>query len=501
MNDSCKLNPRHALHTGGRVRRSAATPRLAAGAMPRPAAVPVMRAALVALLTSALWMAAPQALAQGTGAAGPAAPAAPVLGDLSTAYNAALAHDPQLRAAAAAVQAARDGVAVAEGRFYPQVGANASTQLNHMRRQSLSTERQDVSDYRSYNLSLVARQALLTRPQQAERDRARARLAESEAGEQEARHQVALRVAEAWFELLLADELARQVRAQIASHEAQLAASRRGLERGEGTRTDIDEAQARLDLDAAQALQAAQMRTRALQRLRQLTGRPAGSPGALVMGGPADGLPDVGVLEDWFVRAERASPELRALQARVEQAEAAVATSRARSRPTLDLVAQVSQGQRESINNLDELNRNVSLGLQFSMPLYTGGSLQAAERQSVAERVRAEELLAAQRLDLRLRLQDQFRGVVEGAARARAMQQLVRSATQALQSARQSVRAGARSLVDVLDAEQRVATAQRELAQAGHDTLLAALRLEALAGTLDQTTMDRLSARLREGRP
>jgi protease secretion system outer membrane protein len=93
-------------------------------------------------------------------------------------------------------------------------------------------------------------------------------------------------------------------------------------------------------------------------------------------------------------------------------------------------------------------------------------------------------MLEATRQDLGSRVHREFRGVTEGIARVRALEQAVRSSEQLVTSSRRSQQGGSRTLVDVLNAEQQLGTARRDLAQARFASLLALVRLRALAGDL-----------------
>lgn len=110
--------------------------------------------------------------------------------------------------------------------------------------------------------------------------------------------------------------------------------------------------------------------------------------------------------------------------------------------------------------------------------------------------MRAQENLAAQRLDLNLRLHREHRGVTEGLLRIKAMEQAVISAEQLALSSRRSYQAGARTTIDVLNAEQQLATARRDLAQARYTMLGAYVRLQTLTGVFDDRRLSELNTLL-----
>ena len=420
-------------------------------------------------------------------------------GSLIALFDAALQRDPSVRAAEAAVASATESLASAEGRLKPQVGLTGSQFLSSSVSRSTSAGKTTEIDrtYPNTSVSLSARYPILNLAQRADIRAAQSRLLEAQAQAVQARQQMASRLVEGWFEHLLAQEFVRLADVQIVSSRARLQGAQRALAAGEGTRTDIDDAQARLDLDTFQRLAADQMKAAARLRILQLAGAEPLDGRALEAEAAGFEWPEPGSLDDWQARAESNSAELRVMQARVDAADAAVEQARARLRPTLDAVAQVGLGKSDDLNRLDTTSSTASVGVQFNMPLYTGGSFEAAERQAAADRRRAAEALEAVRLELRLRLMEQHRALVEARARGQALRQVLRSAAQALQSSQQSVKAGTRTQLDVLDAEQRLATARRDLAQAGQAALLASFRLELLAGLMDAAVLGRLDARIK----
>lgn len=117
-------------------------------------------------------------------------------------------------------------------------------------------------------------------------------------------------------------------------------------------------------------------------------------------------------------------------------------------------------------------------------------------RQASADVQRIDEQIQALKADLSVRVHKEFRGVVEGRARVRALEVAVRSAEVALDSARKSVKAGVRTTVDVLNAEQQRMQAKRDLSQARYSMLVSLVRLQALTGNTDEPFISRLNSAL-----
>ena len=148
------------------------------------------------------------------------------------------------------------------------------------------------------------------------------------------------------------------------------------------------------------------------------------------------------------------------------------------------------------MTNVNSRYDNKSIGLQLSVPLYAGGYVSSTVRQAVASQERAREALEATRRDLGVRVHREFRGMTEGVLRVKALEQAVRSAEQAVVSNQKSFLAGARTTVDVLNAQQQKTSAQRDLAQARYLYLVSRIRLQALAGEDRQTSVAQINSSL-----
>ena len=231
-------------------------------------------------------------------------------------------------------------------------------------------------------------------------------------------------------------------------------AARRRLSGGAGTRTDIDEAQARLDLAFARELEARENLGFTRRQLQQVTGvangplvplEPAGMP--LLPPEPAD-------IDSWIARAEQGSPQLRALQAQRDAASHEISKQESGHLPTLDAVAQKVNSLSDNVTRLGFRFDHKSIGLELNVPLFAGGYVSSKVRQAIADLERVEQSMEATRRELGLRVYKEFRGVVEGVLRVRALEQAVRSSEAVLQSTRRSYEAGSRTQVDVLNAEE-----------------------------------------------
>ena len=420
--------------------------------------------------------------------------------DLRQAYDAAYANDASIRASRAGAQASRERLPQAEAQRLPNVSFNAGRNYNDLTSKTRSFLGQPVtteSQYYSGSQTLSVRQPLyrpyiaaLVRQAQAQANDADASLEKDE-------QSLVVRVGEAYFDALLARDQLSLVGAQKATYTTQLDAAKKSLAAGSGTRTDIDEAQARLDLTLAQELEAQQNVEFTRRRLETLTGQSLDTLASLDVERFTPSAPVPAGVEAWIERAEQASPELESLRAQLEAARQEIDKAEAGHKPTLDVVAQWARSSSDSVTNVNSRYDNKTIGLQLSVPLYSGGYVNSTVRQAVAAHERAREVLEATRRDLGVRVHREFRGMTEGVLRIGALEQAVRSAEQAVLSNRKSFEAGSRTTLDVLNAEQQKTAALRDLAQARYVYLVSRLRLLSLAGEDRQASVAQVNAWLK----
>jgi outer membrane protein, protease secretion system len=420
--------------------------------------------------------------------------------DLSQAYQAAFERDSTIRAARSAAESRRERLPQARAQLLPNISASATRFKNKLDNNQLLLGSDglahEVPSHQSYNSStesLTLRQPIFRKYQMADYREAQAVVEDANATLDKEVENLVTRVGGAYFEALLAQDQLLLVRAQKAAYMTQLDSARKRFAGGAGTRTDVDEAQARLDLTVAQELEANQGVDLTRRQLEVLVDQPIGELATLDPAKLKLVSPDPERLEDWTQRAEEASPELRSLKAQREAAQYEVEKARAGHYPTLDAIAQWSRNANDTVNTLNSRYDSKAIGVQLSVPIFSGGYVNSQVRQALADLERADQVLEATRRDLGVRIHKEYRGVTEGVLKVHALEQAVVSAQQAVISSRRSFEAGSRTLVDVLNAEQQSASALRDLAQARYLYLVSRVRLQALTGGTPSGVLDEIN--------
>jgi len=406
--------------------------------------------------------------------------------DLRQAFDAAITADARLNAARATADAAAERLPQARSQLLPNIALSASRAENLLdttRPNPLTGDKFTTTErYPSTNAVLNLRQTLFRRQQTLGVDQAEYLVDDARQTLNLEMQNTAVRVSGAYFDALLATDQLELIEAQKISTTTGLDAARKALVAGHGTRTDVDQAQTRLDMVLAQEIEARQHVDFTRRQLQNLIGRAPDTLSGLDPARLQTTTNSVASLNDLIAEATASNPEIRSLKSRVEATRLEVAKASAGHYPTLDLVAQISNSQSDSVTNPYAAYYNRSIGVQFTMPIYSGGYVTSAERQAAAQLQNAQAVLDGAVLDLSLKVEREYRNVTEGASKIQAFSQATRSAGVALDSTRKSYAAGVRTLLDVLNADQELKANERNLVQARYNYITARIRLGALLG-------------------
>ena len=411
--------------------------------------------------------------------------------DLLGAYRQALDNDANFLAARANTDAAREAVPQARAGLLPNLSFSGSRSKNNTditQNNALFGKVSSHFDYIAEGQNLTLRQPLYRRANLAQYRQAEAQVAGAEQTLDKERQNLAARVAVAYFEVLAAQDQSRFAAEQKKTYYEQWQRSVVMLDKGAGTRTDRDEAKARYDGVLAQEIDAANNVDLAERTLASMTSQPVRA-GALA---PLDSkhlpleAPVPAFFDEWVTLAENTNPELASLRYGIEVNNQEVDKQRSGHLPTLDLIAQRSYSASESVSIIGSQYNTNLIGIQFAIPLFSGGAVISAERQALAGLERALQQYEAGKRQMTLNLRREFNNVTLGISKVRALEEAYKSAELALASTEMGVKAGTRNTLDVLNARQQVFSAQRDLGKGRYDYVVARLRLKAAAGTLGE---------------
>lgn len=315
--------------------------------------------------------------------------------------------------------------------------------------------------------------------------------ASAEASFAQAQQDLIVRVAQAYFDVLAAQDTLASIQAQKTATTEQLASAKRNFEVGTQTITDTHEAQAAYDLVVAQEFAAQSDLEVKRAALQQIIGEPTGAL-ATLRTGVKIAAPEPAVMAPWVSSAEQQNYAVVGAQLNLEIAKREISRNRAGHLPTLDLTA--SKG-RDSTTGVG-VNKVGSIGVTWNVPIFTGFAVTSKVRESIALEDKARNDLEANRRNAALVARQSFLGVNSGLAQVKALEAAEVSSNSALESNKLGYQVGVRINIDVLNAQRQLYSTQRDLAHARYDTLMSGLRLKAAAGSLKEADLAPVNALL-----
>jgi outer membrane protein, protease secretion system len=413
--------------------------------------------------------------------------------DLATSYELALQNDGQLKVAKAHADGGREALPQAVSQVLPNVGLSLAYGETRQER-SLNGVTSPIAQYPSTNGSLTLRQPIYRQYQFSQIDQAKAKVASTDAQLDKDYQGLGVRLVTTYFEALFARDTVELIQAQKASYEAQLRAAKLAFSGGTGTRTDIDDIQAKYDVLLADEIRARQAIGNSTLQLQIYVGEPIERLSTLDAKSFVVDAHDPGELQEWVDRTVAYNPDLRVLKANWDAAVSGVQMAQSGHLPTLDLVLQANYIKGDSNNTFPGTENTTGyVGVQLSVPIYAGGGVNSAVRQATAAAEEARAQYEYSRDDLRLKARQTFDDVKQGITRVHALERALESADQNVLSNKKGVQAGTRTTLDVLTVEQQRFNTLVDLAKARYQVLVAWATLMSYVGDLDAEHVARIN--------
>ncbi len=320
---------------------------------------------------------------------------------------------------------------------------------------------------------------------------------------QQDRQDVLMKAAQAYFDVLLAQDKLVLNHAQKEAVERQLAQAQANFRNGVSTITDVDEAQAKVDVVQSQEISISIEIENKKEALKLLTGHypaslygiqpniPLQQPEAIK---GASSVTMQSALNQWLEVAQQNNLTVQLKKRSYDLASNAVELNTAGHLPTLDAVANYTRTDANGgINGFCSDLNNTTVGLQLQIPLYQGGAVSSKVREAIAKQQKAQEEIEAARRKVELDTKQAYLEITSSIAQAHANEQTLRSAQSQLTSTTKSFKLGIRTNVDVLNAQQQVFNAKRDLLQTHYTYLLGLLKLKYSSGLLSEDDLDEVN--------
>ncbi|RZJ85410.1 MAG: type I secretion protein TolC [Massilia sp.] len=418
---------------------------------------------------------------------------------LTQAYEAAIKNDPTFRMRFYENESGKENRILGRSHLLPQVSGSYSygqnvADLEYLQFGVVPTK--EHPRYTSRSAVVQLRQPLFNLDGIVRYRQGKVQSAQSEEAYEAGIDEVSVRVVSAYLDVLFAQDQLALAKVQREAHLEMQKVNQRLYEKGEGTKTDMLETQARLDLAEAQLIESQDNLVAARNTLEGVIGMDPGELDRLGDGFRPASLDPVS-FEEWSKLALARNNTLAAGRLAVENARLDISRNRAGHYPRLDFIASYSKNDSETLTTRGQEQTNRQLGVQVNIPIYQGGAINASTRQAAAGYGRAQAELDARTNQILVELRKAHSLVTSSGKKIDALMKAVESGKLLMTATEQSIKGGVRINLDLLNAQQQLFTSQRDLAQARYSYLVGLMRLRAAAGTLQADSIREIAAYFR----
>lgn len=414
-------------------------------------------------------------------------------------YQQAMANDPTLASALSANQAAQEVIEQAKALYLPTLNLNASTTATQSDIKYLSGsspfKQQGRANYEGYSYGVEARQPIYRKDSLVQIDKSKVQVSQADKQLNLSKQDLILRVTQAYFDVLLAQDKIDLINAQKAAILSQLEQAKANFEVGTATITDVNEAQASFDLVFAQEIAAVnehQIAKHAVQAIiGQVPQKFATVKASMVTTQLSQGL------DKWLDVANQNNLNLQIQQDALVLSTQEVERLNAGHLPTLDAVANYTDTYSNgSSNGIGSEFKSAVIGLQLQIPLYQGGAVTSRVRQAVLNKQKAQDDVQIARRSAELETQRAYLNLSSSIAQVKAYEQALISSQSQVDSTRLGYEVGVRNSIDVLNAQQQLFSAKRDLLQARYNYLVNIIRLKASSGVVGEADLSDINQQL-----
>lgn len=421
-------------------------------------------------------------------------------------YQQALARDPVWSAAQNANRAAQEKIVQGQAQYLPvvSIAGNANATSNDVKfvgagplpPNQPGARRDGRQNYEGYSLGLNIVQPIF-RPQiRAQLEQAKSMVQQSDYELAVSKQNLILRSSQLYFDVLLAQDKIHLIEAQKQAISSQLEQARARFEAGTSTITDVNEDKARFDLIQAQYIAAVndlEIKKRALQAL-------IGDMPQSLMAVREDLVPQTPApsnIEKWVEMANSANLRIAIQRQALEIAAQEVDRQNAGHLPSLDLVGSYTESYvNGGIAGIGLDQRAAVIGMQLSVPIYQGGAVSSRSREALSNKLKAQDDLEAARRQADMETRQAYLNLVSTVSQISALEQALASTQSQLESTQLGYEVGVRTSVDVLNVQQQLFNAKRDLLQARYTYLMNILMLKAAVGDLTMADLEAVNQQL-----
>jgi outer membrane protein len=402
--------------------------------------------------------------------------------DLLSTYELALKHDPRLREAEAQRNAVLETKPQSLAKLLPNISASAQMNRNYFNTGSTFVIGQGgFQNFWSSSATLTLNQPIYHHEYWVQLSQADSQIAEAEASYSAAQQDLMLRTAQAYFNVLFAEDSLEYAKAEHRAIERQLEQAKARFEVGLIAITDVNEAQAGYDQARANVIKSENDLDNAREALREIIGESDANLNGLVAEIPLKSPEPTG-LEDWDKRAQEGNLDIVAAQSRSETARKNIDLQFSGHLPSVDLVGSagfVDTNRPRGLRYDSEV-----IGMQVNLPLFAGGGVNSRVRQARSQLEAALENLDQRRRAVTRQVKNAYRTVLSTISQVQALKAAVTSSQSAVEATEAGFEVGTRTMVEVLTQQRNLYASQRDFAKARYDYIVASLSLKQGASLL-----------------
>lgn len=412
--------------------------------------------------------------------------------DLMEVYNEALARDPLISAAKFQAQAGEETAIQGKSGLLPQVSVGGNVGYSHDKSDSGGEE--TTNEFTNYGINAQLSQPVFRAANWSSYEQSKLVSSQAEIELALAEQELILRVSQAYFDVLSAEENVGVSEAQTRAFSESLERAKLTFKVGTATRTDMLEAQARYDIAVASEIAAKNQLAIARQALASIIGvepeslkKPAKDVKLATLQ-PTD-------MKHWVDTALTENLNLKLSNLGVDISDIEVEKLKDDRLPTVDLVASASRSKNSFIGR-EVTSTNLGVSLQLAMPIYTGGLMTSRIREAESLRLQQKQLKVNSERQVQLQAQQAYLNALNGKQQVDALRQALISNQSALEATKKGVEVGVRTNLDLLDAQQQFFATQRDFSVAKYNYLITILQLKAAAGILSESDVNELNSLL-----
>lgn len=418
--------------------------------------------------------------------------------DLLDAYHLAQANDPTFEAARYVLEAVQQKLPQARAGLLPVVTASGN-EGRSLTKTTFGEMPALARDVRAWTWTLQLTQPLIRVQNLFAYSEAESLIEQATAQFAQAEQDLILRVGQTYFDVVVAEEGIAVADAQLQAMREQLAIATRGFEAGTTTVTDVHEARSRVGLARSQRVTALNELEAKRSELEKVVG-PMPDKLSVLRPSIVAPRPEPDDPQAWIAQAKENNPVVRAQRAALAASESTVSKGQAEHLPTVDLTASYggnyASGSVTTPVDYTTLAKSKTVGIQFNVPIFSGGATSAKVAEAVANRYKIRADLEAARRQAGSDARQAYAGISNGLAQIEALDSAVASGQSAVKGNQVGYRLGIRINIDVLNAEQQLYTSQRDLTKARYDTLFQGLKLKAATGVLSEADLSTINGML-----